>query len=94
MKDFTCDIESKLDKIYKEGSQKKYGYTKSASASSFDSELGDERTVKKIATQAQAYLNKNMEVQSLKPALGYQPKKGSLGLIAGKSMKKNADLNI
>lgn len=71
MKDFTSDIETKLDRIYREGPNKKYGYNRSASASSFDSGISDDKNVKKLATQAQAFLNKNLEVKSIKPASGF-----------------------
>jgi hypothetical protein len=37
MKEFSCDLESRLDKAYKSGATKKYGYTGIVSTSQSES---------------------------------------------------------
>ena len=60
MKSFTNDIESRLDKLYKNGASSKFGFNDVVEGSKkIVSKDEKEKEINKIASQAQAFLNKN-----------------------------------
>lgn len=61
MKDFSCDLENRLDRAYKSGATKKYGYDGIINTSSLSSDptIEKDRSLQKIVSQAQSYLEKN-----------------------------------
>lgn len=69
MRDFSIDLESKLDQAYKSGAGKKYGYSaiattaksniKSSSESDEPKSRKEDRMLNKVANQAQSFLETN-----------------------------------
>lgn len=66
MREFTIDLESKLDRAYKSGAGKKYGYSSITNTAQQLNEVGDDtkqrkedRMLNKMSNQAQSFLDKN-----------------------------------
>lgn len=67
MKEFSVELESKLDKAYKAGATKKYGYDSIAKTAKGSTSAGsddpksrkEDRMLNKVANQAQSYLEMN-----------------------------------
>jgi hypothetical protein len=67
MREFTVDMESRLDRAYKSGAGKKYGYSSITNiAAGSDGGVSDDsknrkedRMLNKMSTQAQSFLEKN-----------------------------------
>ncbi len=53
MRDFTYDLESRLDRVYKSGAQGKYGYNRASSQGALEeNDGGQEKRINKLANQA------------------------------------------
>ncbi len=76
MREFTTDIEKKLDHAYKSGASKKYGYESISNLSRLSSAAQDEEREKKeskvmakIQNQAQTFLDKQAIAGTTKNAI-------------------------
>eukprot|EP00347_Sterkiella_histriomuscorum_P006826 403351287 len=69
IRDFTSDLESRLDRAYKSGATKKFGYdglTTASQLTAFEDGKKEERSLNKIANQAQQFIEQNSASAMLK----------------------------
>ena len=59
MREFSADLESRLDRAYKAGAGQKFGYQSVSKLSGMSEERSDSTKIGKIAKQAQGFLDKN-----------------------------------